>query len=121
LREKGPAVRSISEKMITFVKIWISMAGELQQIIDRVNAKTQILLSRYAEMDRMRKEAMERVMELEAEIGRIKAENERLSSEVEYLRIATTIIPDRNDVGRTRALLSELVREIDKCIAELND
>ena len=41
-------IEEVTEKMLTFVKIWITMAVELQQIIDRVNAKTQILLDRYA-------------------------------------------------------------------------
>ncbi len=97
------------------------MAGELQQTIDRVNAKARILLDRYALMARMRAEAMERVRELEDENGKLRAENDKLRTEVDFLKIATTIAPDRADVARTRAVLSGLVREIDKCITELND
>ena len=35
--------------------------------------------------------------------------------------MATTIAPERKDVERTRALLASLVREIDKCIADLKE
>lgn len=42
------------------------MAVELQQIIDRVNAKTQILLDRYALIMQRREEAEAKVAELEA-------------------------------------------------------
>ena len=90
------------------------MAVELQQIIDRVNAKTQILLDRYALIRQRREEA-------EAKVEMLRAENEDLRRQVEFLRIATTIVPDRKDVERSRSMLSELVREIDKCIADLNE
>jgi len=97
------------------------MAGELQETIARVNAKMQILLDRYALIERRRNEALEKIAELEAELGQLKAENQKLHTEVEFLKIATTIAPDRRDVERSRALLTELVREIDKCITELNE
>ena len=88
------------------------MAVELQQTIDRVNAKTQILLERYALIRRRRDEAEAKVAELEAALTKLQAE---------FLQIATTLTPSRKDVERSRALLTELVREIDKCIADLNE
>lgn len=97
------------------------MAGEFQQIIDRINAKSQLILERYAMVSRQRSEALERIDELESQLRRLQADNERLSREVEFLRIATTIAPDRKDVADTRAMLSELVREIDRCISDLDD
>lgn len=97
------------------------MAGEFQQIIDRINAKSQLILERYAMVNRQRGEAVQRVHELEESLRKMQAENERLAREVEFLRIATTIAPDRKDVADTRAMLSELVREIDRCISDLND
>ena len=48
-------------------------------------------------------------------------EIERLTQEVEYLKIATTIVPDRTQVENSRAILTKLVREIDKCILELKE
>ncbi len=96
------------------------MAGELQQTIDRINAKTQILLDRYALIRQQRQQAVGRIRELEA-VGSLRAENERLRTEVEFLKIATTLTPSRGDVARSRALLTELLREIDKCITELNE
>ena len=91
------------------------MASEFQQVIDRVSAKMQILLDRYAIVNRRREEALARIADLERE------QNRRLQAEVEFLKVATTISPDRADVEATRATLSRLVREIDKCITELND
>ena len=95
------------------------MASEFQQVIDRVSAKMQILLDRYAIVNRRREEALARIADLEREVAA--EQNRRLQAEVEFLKVATTISPDRADVEATRATLSRLVREIDKCITELND
>ncbi len=97
------------------------MASELQQTIDRVNAKTQILFDRYALLKQKREEAVARIAELEKEIAKLQAENQQLHTEVEFLKTACIITPNRGDVERSRALLSGLVREIDKCITELNE
>lgn len=97
------------------------MANEFQQVIDRVSAKMQILLERYDIVNERRLKAMERVAELEKAVSVLQAENHRLATEVEFLRVATTISPERADVEATRALLSKLVREIDKCITDLNE
>lgn len=97
------------------------MAGEFHKTIDRVNAKARIILERYNVMKRQRQLDLERIEELEEALRKLTAQNERLQSQVEYLKIATTIAPSREDVEQTRALLSNLVREIDKCITELND
>lgn len=97
------------------------MASEFQQVIDRVSAKMQILLDRYAIVNRRREEALARIDDLEREVVALTEQNRRLQAEVEFLKVATTISPDRADVEATRATLSRLVREIDKCITELND
>lgn len=97
------------------------MASEFQQVIDRVSAKMQILLDRYAIVNRRREEALARIADLEREVAALTEQNRRLQAEVEFLKVATTISPDRADVEATRAKLSRLVREIDKCITELND
>lgn len=97
------------------------MAVELQQTIDRVSAKTRIILERYMIMKRQREEDARRMEMLEKELEKTKAENQRLRTRAEYLTMASIITPGREDVERTRALLSRLVREIDRCITDLND
>ena len=41
-------------------------------------------------------------------------------AEIERLKVTSVLTPDHKDVEATRAFLSELVREIDKCIAQLS-
>ena len=97
------------------------MAGELQKKIDRVNTKTQLLLDRYTILLQRRESDLAQIAELQAEIETLKKENGRLQQENDFLKIATTIAPTRNDVNSTRELLTRLVREIDKCITDLNE
>lgn len=97
------------------------MAGELQKKIDRVNTKTQLLLDRYTILLQRRESDLAQIAELQAEIEMLRKENGRLQQENDFLKIATTIAPTRNDVNSTRELLTRLVREIDKCITDLNE
>lgn len=97
------------------------MAGELQKKIDRVNTKTQLLLDRYTILLQRRESDLAQIAELQAELDKLRKENGRLQQENDFLKIATTIAPTRNDVNSTRELLTRLVREIDKCITDLNE
>ena len=97
------------------------MAGNLQQTIERVNNKAKILVERYATLLKAKNEADMRIEQLSEQVEQMKKTIETLQSQVEYLRIATTLVPDRRDVERSRTILSGLVREIDRCIADLTD
>lgn len=97
------------------------MAGEFQQTLERVAAKARIVAQRYRLIERQRDQALERAEALEEELRRRDREILDLRRQVEFLRAATTIAPERSDVERTRTILASLVREIDACIADLNN
>ena len=46
-------------------------------------------------------------------------ELQQLRLQAEYLTVATTLGSDRSSVEATRAMLADLVRDIDRCIADL--
>lgn len=97
------------------------MAGNLQQTLERIRGKAGLLTERYALLRKEKEAGDSRIKELEATVMRQQQEIERLRQEAEYLKVVTTLNPDRKDVERSRAILSGLVREIDKCILELNE
>lgn len=97
------------------------MVRELQLTLERLRGKTALFSERYNVLRQSKADADARIAELTALTTRQQLEIERLTKEVEYLKIATTIVPNRDDVERSRAILSGLVREIDKCILELNE
>lgn len=97
------------------------MADEFQQTLNRTAEKARIILERYSIMKARLAEQTAKADELERMLEKTRAENQRLKSQVEFLKMAAVVAPDRADIERTRALISGLVREIDKCIADLND
>lgn len=95
------------------------MPGELKQTIERVSNKAKILVERYHVLLESKRQADARILEQDAMILAQKKEIESLRQQVEYLQIATNVIPDNSQTERTRTLISTLVREIDLCINDL--
>lgn len=97
------------------------MADDLRQRIERISSKAKLLSDLYVVLRQEKQAADSRIEALQQLIESQKKEIERLNQEVEYLKIATTIVPDREQVENSRAILIKLVREIDKCIQELKE
>ncbi len=45
---------------------------------------------------------------------------DQLQSDNDYLKMARTIVPDTAGLADSKAIISKLVRDIDKCISQLN-
>ncbi len=93
----------------------------LKQTLERLRGKADILGNRYRLLLQEKQQADVRIEELTTITQKQQKEIDGLQQEVEYLKVVTTLTPDRNDVEKSRAFLSKLVRDIDKCISELND
>ena len=90
--------------------IYGSIAAKFRVIVDRQNMLVDEIKSMRAEN-----------VQLKAQVSNLKAEIERLNLDNKYLTATTTLVPSREDTEVTGALLSELVREIDRCIAEISN
>ena len=97
------------------------MASDLQQTVERLNRKALNLVDRYQIMLREKQAAQMRIAELESTVDTLRARVQDLERQVEYLSVVTTAFPSREELNRSRARLSELVREIDKCISDLTE
>lgn len=97
------------------------MAGDLQQTLDRLSRKALGLTERYVAIRQKLKQVQEQLEERDRTIEQLTLKVETLSRENDYLKVVTTVHPSRADVERSRAVISRLVRQIDKCINELND
>jgi hypothetical protein len=58
--------------------------------------------------------------ELKSERNADKAEIDKLRVEVEYLKVAT-ILSSKEDTKQVKDVISNLVREIDRCITDLTE
>lgn len=97
------------------------MSADLQQLVEGLKAKHEILVQRYQKAAEERDRALKQVADLEYTVRQQQFDIEKLQSRVEFLTIVSNAMPDRDDVEKSRALLTGLVREIDKCINDLTD
>lgn len=96
------------------------MAANLQHRVDKIESKAALILERYRLISQARQEAENRVRELTGTVERLERTIGDLNRQIEYLKVASVLTPDHKDVEAPRAVLSELVREIDKCINQLS-
>lgn len=97
------------------------MANELQQTLARIISKSIILVEKYRALERAHQELASDNEQLKNEIEQMKKDNERIKQEISYLKMARVIAPTHEDVDNARTTISTLVRDIDKCIAQLNE
>lgn len=97
------------------------MANELQQTLARIINKSNILVEKYHALERVNASLASEKEQLVEEIEKMKRANELLQQENEYLKLARVVAHDLKDVEHARATISTLVRDIDKCIAQLNE
>ncbi len=96
------------------------MAQQLRERLDRIAAKCGVLVENYERLLADKVAVDQRLAEVKAQLERQAVELERLQRENHYLRTASVLSPDKETAERSRRLLSKMVRDIDKCIAQLN-
>ena len=97
------------------------MANDLKQTLERLRGKADLLVERYQLLLQEKQQVDMLNEELSSTIKKQQQEIDRLQQEVEHLKVVTTLTPKREDVEKSRAFLSKLVRNIDKCINELKE
>ena len=97
------------------------MASDLEQTIVRIGEKSRFLVERYKVALAQRDKAREANRELAARVEACEKTIENLRRQVEYLTIAANIAPTRESLENARTTISGLVREIDRCIADISD
>lgn len=97
------------------------MASELQDTLDRIINKSNILIEKYRVLSG-EKEELEVKLELVKEDNeRLRKENEALRQDNEYMKMARAVAPDPEKAAQVRSMISTLVRDIDRCINQLNE
>ncbi len=97
------------------------MALDYHETFGQIVAKANLLAEKYNLLLESRNEAQEHIQSLEEQLQRQEKELQQLRQEVEYLRMASVLAPKREQVEDTRAMIAGLVREIDRCIADLTE
>ena len=97
------------------------MAIDYHDTFDRLIAKANLVAERYKKLEQGKREADERIKSLEEQVHNQTVELQQLRQELEYLRLASTLAPSREQVEEARAIISGLVRDIDRCITDITE
>ena len=95
------------------------MAVNLEQQLQNVRAKTLVVSEKYRHLHDAFQAQKEEIADLRAQLLARDQELEKLRMQVEYMSIASTVSLAGDDLDATRALVADLVRAIDRCIADL--
>ena len=99
----------------------VAMTGEEKKLISTFEARLRHLMYLHEELKRENAE-LKQMLETEKEANeKIQADYRQLETDYTNLKTATAISLNGSDVKETKLRLSKLVREIDKCIALLNE
>ena len=110
----------LRKKLLTLWKFGDMATESLDKSLSRISEKMHVLAQRYGTVCQERTQALERIAELEKELRDKERRIEQLSLHNEYLSVSSTLAPDRDAVEKTRTIIADLVREIDRCIADID-
>ena len=96
------------------------MAAKHDAVINELNFKIDKLIKLYISSLDKNRETDTEMKELRIQIERMKSENMKLHEEIKTLKVATAISTGEGS-SEAKNRISQLVREIDKCIALLNN
>lgn len=98
------------------------MAVDLSQQLQRIQTKAGLVVDHYRRVDEQLAAARVEIAELRATVLAQQAKIERLERDCEYLRMFKAVTAgDRREVRRAKVMIDKLVRDIDRCITDLNE
>ena len=93
---------------------------ELKDRMQSLTDKVATLGRRYRALQSERKEMARQIERQELEIEQLKKELAQLKIDNEFLRVAQTVPSNPEAVARYKKQLANMVRDIDRCIKQLN-
>ncbi|MEG2242141.1 MAG: hypothetical protein RSC87_01490 [Muribaculaceae bacterium] len=97
------------------------MAANLHETLNRLRNKSEVLIERYKALEEEKKAVARQNTDLMKTIAILKKELEQSSVDNEYLRLAKSISSNPGELEKSRAIISKLVRDVDKCISQLTE
>jgi len=96
------------------------MTATRNAVINELNNKIERFIQLYITSLDRNKDLEEKVKKLQDQIEQMKNETNKLNEEIKVIKVANAIASG-NESSEAKTRISQLVREIDKCIALLND
>ena len=96
------------------------MATDLSETLSRLQSKSSMLLEKYRALEARNGELEQQLADVQSDNAELRLRLERLQRDHDYLVMARAIAADSALAGRYRSVIAQIVRDIDKCIAQLN-
>ena len=96
------------------------MTGEDQLLLDDFKAKLRLLMKQQTALKSEKLELLGKLAEMEKTIAGLKSENEQLVKKYDDLKVAKVLAASDDENKQVKQRINKIVREIDKCIAQLN-
>lgn len=95
---------------------------EYQVKLENISKKIGVLISRYNDLKNDYSALEEENNRLKEQMKEIERENEQLSEDLNVVKLSKQIAAeDENDSAELKKKINEFIKEIDKCVALLND
>ena len=91
------------------------------EIVDSLQSKLTRLLSKYELLQIENQQLLEKSEKLVLEVQEKQESISSIEDRYESLRIANAIVGSKEDKHTTKLKINTLIREIDKCIAQLDE
>ncbi|MCM1319341.1 MAG: hypothetical protein NC217_03045 [Muribaculaceae bacterium] len=97
------------------------MSANIPDILAHIGSNLKVLTDKYSLVKAERDEAMAQCRELKEQMALLTAKLQQANTEIEYLRMSHKIATTQDDVLRSRILITNLVKKVDKCISQLRN
>jgi len=91
------------------------------EIVDSLQSKLTRLLSKYELLQIENQQLLEKSEKLVLEVQKKRESISAIEDRYESLKIANAIVGSKEDKHTTKLKINTLIREIDKCIAQLDE
>ncbi|MCH5215994.1 MAG: hypothetical protein J1F10_03555 [Muribaculaceae bacterium] len=94
---------------------------ELEAILQRLKAKSEVLAEKYQALKAAKLKVDNENESLKQQMIKLQQLIEQQHSEINYLKLAHAIAHTPEEIANSKAILTKLVRDVDKCISQLTD
>ncbi len=96
------------------------MTEQDQYLIDEFKTRLRLLISKQNTIKHENRDLLDQLKNLQEELAKVRKDNELLVEKYENLKVAKVFIASEDEKQNAKQAIVKIVREIDKCIAQLN-
>ena len=96
------------------------MTEQDQYLIDEFKTRLRLLIGKQNSIKNENRYLLDQLNNLQEELAKVRKENELLVEKYENLKVAKVFIASEDVKQNAKQAITKIVREIDKCIAQLN-